>query len=413
MLSELIERFSLTVSQLNEYANRLLMNDELLSGVLVSGEVSNFRKYPSGHWYFSLKDEQSTVKCVMFKQSNRSVAFDITDGMHVTVGGYANIYLRDGTFQLYVQTMQCEGAGSLYEQFEHLKRSLAEKGLFDASHKKRIPRYPKRIGVVTSSAGAVIRDIIEVSRRRNPNVDILLVPVSVQGKTAAAEIARGIHMLNQRDDIDVIIIGRGGGSIEDLWAFNEEIVAYAIYQSRIPIISAVGHETDTTISDYVADLRAPTPSAAAELAVPLFDAWLQALDIAASRMQAATANRMMQNNKHLLALQSAISPNRMKAYVMLRENRLFQCARRLDKGAADAMQRLFERIRFSEAKLYAYSVQSVLNRGYALILDEASQRAVGSVDGLAIGQSIRMIFKDGHARADVTRFQRREGEEND
>ncbi len=413
MLNELINNFTLSVSQLNEYANRLLMSDELLQGVLVSGEVSNYHKYPSGHWYFSLKDEQSSVKCVMFKQNNRSIPFDVTDGMHITVGGYASIYLRDGSFQLYVQTMQSEGAGVLYERFEKLKNSLAEKGLFDSAHKKRIPRFPKRIGVVTSSAGAVIRDIIEVSKRRNPNVDILLVPVSVQGKTAATEIAKGIETLNRRDDIDVIIIGRGGGSMEDLWAFNEEAVAYAIHQSRVPIISAVGHETDTTISDYVADLRAPTPSAAAELAVPLFDAWVQFVDIAANRMQNALTQQMAQRSRHLQALLSALSPARMNAYAMLHERHLAQTVQRIGNAYTNALQNWTQRILLCESKLQAYSVQAVLERGYALVLDESTGKAIGSAEGLVDGQSIRLLWKDGQAKAGITDVFRQEDKKYD
>jgi exodeoxyribonuclease VII large subunit len=413
MLGELIRRMTMTVSELNDYANRLLMNDEVLQGMLVTGEVSNFRAYPSGHWYFSLKDEQSSVRCVMFKQYNRSVGFDVTDGMHLTIGGYASIYPRDGSFQVYVQTMQSEGVGSLFEQLERLKKQLSEKGLFDGAHKKALPRYPGRIGVVTSPAGAVIRDIIEVGSRRNPNIDILLVPVSVQGKTAATEIARAITLMNQRDDIDVIIIGRGGGSIEDLWAFNEEVVAYAIFESRIPIISAVGHETDTSISDLVADRRAPTPSAAAELAVPLFDAWLQLLDVASMRLRSVAKAKAQEKARLCRSMTAALSLVRIG-------QRLTIDRQRIDKfGTVFFARALFfhnaceQRAAMAAAKLEAYSVQSVLNRGYAAISDAGSGKAISGVGQLCIGQGIRLLLRDGSALACVSDKKNKEGEGHD
>lgn len=257
----------ITVTELNMYVKDKVAEDEFLNSVLVKGEISNFKHHYTGHMYFTLKDENSLVKCVMFKSSTVTLNFVPKDGMKVIVLGSVGVYERDGVYQIYCKAMQEDGMGSLYVAFEKLKAKLEMEGLFDESHKKKIPFMPKIIGVLTSNTGAVIRDIINVSTRRNPNVYIRLLPVPVQGEGAAEKIVKAIKLMNEKKLADVIILGRGGGSLEDLWPFNEEIVARAIYESELPIISAVGHETDFTIADFVADLRAPTPSAAAELAV--------------------------------------------------------------------------------------------------------------------------------------------------
>ena len=258
----------ITVQELNKYIKNKIDNDEYLNNVYVKGEVSNFKLHYSGHMYFTLKDESSLIKCVMFKSYTPHLQFIPKDGMKVVILGTVSVFERDGQYQVYCKAMKQEGIGNLYEEYQKLKAKLEKEGLFDNSHKKNIPMFPKTIGVLTSSTGAVIRDIINVSTRRNPNVHIRLLPVPVQGQGAAEKIAEGIRKMNEEKLADVLIIGRGGGSLEDLWPFNEEIVARAIYDSDLPIISAVGHETDFTIADFVADLRAPTPSAAAELAVP-------------------------------------------------------------------------------------------------------------------------------------------------
>ena len=258
----------ITVQELNKYIKNKIDNDEYLNNVYVKGEISNFKLHYSGHMYFTLKDESSLIKCVMFKSYTLHLQFMPKDGMKVVILGTVSVFERDGQYQVYCKAMKQEGIGNLYEEYQKLKAKLEKEGLFDNSHKKNIPMFPKTIGVLTSSTGAVIRDIINVSTRRNPNVHIRLLPVPVQGQGAAEKIAEGIRKMNEEKLADVLIIGRGGGSLEDLWPFNEEIVARAIYDSDLPIISAVGHETDFTIADFVADLRAPTPSAAAELAVP-------------------------------------------------------------------------------------------------------------------------------------------------
>ena len=262
------EAIAVTVTDLNLYIKEKIAGDEALNAVVVKGEISNFKNHYTGHLYFTLKDEKSLIKCIMFKSYAERLNFVPKDGMKVMVFGGVSVFERDGVYQIYVKAMKQDGVGDLYEAYEKLKAGLEKEGLFDDSHKKKIPLKPNVIGVLTSSTGSVIRDIINVSTRRNPNTYIRLFPVPVQGPGAAEEIARGIRIMNDKNLADVLIIGRGGGSLEDLWPFNEEIVARAIYNSKIPIISAVGHETDFTIADFVADLRAPTPSAAAELANP-------------------------------------------------------------------------------------------------------------------------------------------------
>lgn len=259
---------AVTVTQLNKYLKDRFDEDENLNAILVKGEISNFKNHYTGHLYFTLKDENSLIKCIMFKSYAEKLNFKPKDGMKVMVFGTVSVFERDGVYQIYAKSMMEDGMGDLHEQFEQLKAKLEKEGLFEQSHKKAIPLYPKVVGVLTSQTGAVIRDIINVSTRRNQNVYIRLLPVPVQGPGAAEQIADKIRIMNEKKLADVLIIGRGGGSLEDLWPFNEEIVARAIYDSEIPIISAVGHETDFTIADFVADLRAPTPSAAAELAVP-------------------------------------------------------------------------------------------------------------------------------------------------
>lgn len=262
------EAMAVSVSDLNLYIKEKIAGDEALNAVVVKGEISNFKAHYTGHFYFTLKDDKSLIKCIMFKSYAERINFKPKDGMKVIVFGGVSVFERDGIYQIYTKAMMEQGVGDLYAAYEKLKEDLEKEGLFDESHKKKIPLKPKIIGVLSSQTGAVIRDIINVSTRRNPNCYIRLLPVPVQGPGAAKEIVKGIETMNEKKLADVIILARGGGSLEDLWPFNEEIVARAIYNSEIPIISAVGHETDFTIADFVADLRAPTPSAAAELANP-------------------------------------------------------------------------------------------------------------------------------------------------
>lgn len=258
----------MSVTDLNKYIKEKVAGDEFLNNVLIKGEISNFKHHYTGHMYFTLKDENSLIKCIMFKTYTSNLKFVPKDGMKVMVFGTVSVFERDGVYQIYCKAMQDDGMGNLYTAYEQLKAKLEKEGLFNKEHKKKIPYMPEKIGVLTSQTGSVIRDIINVSTRRNPNVYLRLLPVPVQGEGAALKIAKAIQTMNEKKLADVIILARGGGSLEDLWPFNEEIVARAIYESNLPVISAVGHETDFTIADFVADLRAPTPSAAAELAVP-------------------------------------------------------------------------------------------------------------------------------------------------
>ena len=258
----------ISVTDLNKYIKDKVAKDEYLNNVLVKGEISNFKHHYTGHLYFTLKDDNSLIKCIMFKSFTDNLKFTPKDGMKVMVFGTVSVFERDGVYQIYCKAMQEEGMGSLYKAYEELKKKLELEGLFSMEHKKKLPFMPRIVGVLTSQTGSVIRDIINVSTRRNPNVYIRLFPVPVQGEGAGEKIADAIKFMNDKNLADVLILARGGGSLEDLWPFNEEIVAHSIYKSKIPVISAVGHETDFTIADFVADLRAPTPSAAAELAVP-------------------------------------------------------------------------------------------------------------------------------------------------
>ena len=398
MLKELLNMMTISVSQLNEYAGRLIANDEMLQGLLVEGEISNFKAHSSGHWYFTLKDEQSSVRCVMFRQYNRTVGFRPADGMKVVVGGGANLYLRDGAFQLYAQTMANAGLGRLYEQFEALKTKLAAEGLFDAAHKKPLPRFPRRIGVVTSPTGAVIRDIIHVSTRRNPGVDLLLVPCRVQGDGAAEEMISALETLWQTEGVDVILIGRGGGSLEDLWEFNRENLARAIYRSPVPVVSCVGHETDTTIADYVSDLRAPTPSAAAELAVPLVEGWQQTVDAWMDGM-AKQIYGVIERTETRLALYTRSGP--MVQFPMKLgqyEEKTAQWQKQIEKQALHAIDKAEQRLLALTAEVYALSPQHALKKGYAILRDETGA-LISSVAQAEPGAVFTAYLADGTRRA--------------
>ena len=292
----------ISVTQLNEYIRSRMDADEMLAGVAVKGEISNYKMYPSGHHYFTLKDEGGALKCVMFKGNALRLRFRPENGMKVIAMGRVTVFPRDGAYQLYCTAMAMDGIGDLYAAFEQLKAKLAAQGLFDPAHKKPIPKYPGTIGIVTSSAGAAVHDMLRILRKRYPLSKVFLLPVRVQGAEAPPEIAAAIRYANHFCLADLLIVGRGGGSIEDLWAFNDERVAYAIYESRIPVISAVGHEPDVTISDFVADLRAATPSNAAELAVPDQDALRQQLDSISASMGAALSRQVRGARQHLNVL---------------------------------------------------------------------------------------------------------------
>ena len=292
----------ISITQLNEYIRGKMDADPLLAQVAVRGEISNYKLYPSGHHYFTLKDESSALRCVMFKGNALRLRFRPENGMKVIAMGKVSVFPRDGAYQLYCSALAMDGVGDLYAAFEQLKRKLAQQGLFDPAHKKPLPKFPGTIGIITSSAGAAVHDMLRILRKRYPLTQVRLLPVRVQGAEAPGEIAAAIRYANYHRLADLLIVGRGGGSIEDLWAFNDEQVAYAIYESQIPVISAVGHEPDVTISDFVADLRAATPSNAAELAVPDQDSLRQNLDSMSAAMAAAFDRQLKAARQHLRML---------------------------------------------------------------------------------------------------------------
>jgi len=369
--------------------------------VAVRGEISNYKLYPSGHHYFTLKDEASALKCVMFKSNGTRLRFKPANGMKVIAMGQVTVYPRDGAYQLYCSAMAMDGIGDLYAAFEELKRKLAAQGLFDPAHKKPLPKYPGTIGIVTSSAGAAVHDMLRILRARYPLTKVLLLPVRVQGVEAPAEIAGAIAYANQHKLADLLIVGRGGGSIEDLWAFNDERVAYAIYQSEIPVISAVGHEPDVTIADYVADLRAATPSNGAELAVPDQDALQQTLDAMNQAMAQAMDRRLKNARLSLDAMANRPVLTSPLGYFEQKIKTLELLENRLASAQAGLVQNQNRRFVSMTAKLDALSPLKVLTRGYALASDEDGT-LVKSVRQVRPGQSIAVQLSDGIIKATVT-----------
>ena len=391
----------LSITQLNEYIRGKLDNDVLLGSVAVRGEISNYKVYPSGHHYFTLKDEGSSLKCVMFKGNAIRLRFRPDNGVKVIAMGKISVYPRDGVYQLYCTAMAMDGIGDLYAAFEQLKEKLAAQGLFDPSHKKPIPKYPAVIGIVTSSAGAAIHDMLRILRKRYPLSEVRLLPVRVQGVEAPGEIVAAIRYANYHNLADLLIVGRGGGSIEDLWAFNDERVAYAIYESQIPVISAVGHEPDVTISDFVADLRAATPSNAAELAVPDQDALRQNLDGYSLSLTSVLNRQLKSARQHLNVLASRPSLSSPTGYLdqkrknlELLENRLVSANTRI----VEQKQRQFVGL---TAKLDAMSPLKVLTRGYAMAQTEDGA-VLKSVQQTAVGDRIKITLGDGSLTAAVT-----------
>ena len=391
----------LSITQLNEYIRGKLDGDALLNGVAVRGEISNYKVYPSGHHYFTLKDESSSLKCVMFKGNAMRLRFRPDNGVKVIAMGKITVYPRDGVYQLYCTGMAMDGIGDLYAAFEQLKAKLAAQGLFDPAHKKPIPRYPATIGIVTSSAGAAIHDMLRILRKRYPLSEVRLLPVRVQGVEAPGEIAAAIQYANYHKLADLLIVGRGGGSIEDLWAFNDERVAYAIYQSEIPVISAVGHEPDVTISDYVADLRAATPSNAAELAVPDQDALRQNLDSMCAAMTVALNRQVKGARQHLDVLSRSAALQSPTGYVDQRRKSLELLQTRLINAQSRLVQRKKQQFVANVSKLDAMSPLKVLTRGYALAKTEGGE-VLKSVAQVSVGDKIVVNLSDGRLTAAVT-----------
>ena len=393
------ENMAISVSQLNSYIKDKFENDEYLENVLIKGEISNFKNHYTGHMYFTLKDENSLIKCIMFKNYAQRLDFMPKDGMKVFLLGSVSVFERDGVYQIYAKAMQEDGIGILYRKYEELKQRLEQQGFFDETHKQKIPKMPKSIGVLTSQTGAVIRDIINVSTRRNPNVNIKLFPVPVQGEGAAEKIADGIKLMNKLQLVDVLILARGGGSLEDLWPFNEEIVAHAIYNSEIPIISAVGHETDFSISDFVADLRAPTPSAAAELAVPDIYEIKQKISTYKNRLRLSLIKKVeIMKLRYEKSISSRIFKEPLRNindYYLKIDSYIKRLETSIRLKQKEGKTLYIELI----SKLDTLSPLKTLTRGYSLI--EQNNKIVKKSKELKTGDKIDIRFIDGIKEAKI------------
>ena len=389
-----------TVAQVNGYIKRLFVSDYALNNIYMKGEVSNCKYHSSGHIYFTLKDQESAMSCVMFAGARKTgLTFRLADGQSVVAGGNISVYERDGKYQLYAKEIFLHGAGALYEEYERLKKKLNEEGLFDREKKKPIPMFPKRIGIVTSKTGAAIRDIESIAKRRNPYVQLVLYPAQVQGIGAGATIAKGIERLDQMN-MDTIIIGRGGGSIEDLWAFNEEIVARAIFRANTPIISGTGHETDTTIADYVADLRAPTPSAACELAIPDYFAILDQLRSYKEAIRRPMEQKI-QSYRYLLENKQwkleRVSP---KQKLQEQKMRLADLEMKLQEGMRQKIERKQHQIDLYTERLHGLSPTAKLKGGYGFLTDE-QKKVIRTVKKVKKGDQIIVTLSDGEIHATV------------
>ncbi len=390
----------ISVSQLNYYVKSLLDNDPHLSSVFVTGEISNLTDhYRSGHIYFSLKDKNAVVRAVMFAGNARNLKFKPEEGMKVIALCRVSLYEVTGGYQIYVEDMQPDGIGSLTIAFEQLKKKLEEKGLFKPENKKPIPKFPKTVGVITSPTGAAVQDIRNILTRRFPSVDIVLCPVLVQGAGAPEQLINAVNLFNEYDCADVIIIGRGGGSIEDLWAFNDENLAYAIYASNIPVISAVGHETDFTICDFVSDLRAPTPSAAAELAVPDREELLAYYNSQRQYINSLIDNRLSFYNKKLSDIRTAMSVNSPEKRIGLLSSKLDNLSKRAQLSINDTFNLKSDSVKKLGAKLETLNPVSVLNRGYAIAQKDSTN--INSVKELKIDDEIKLTLKDGTVKTKV------------
>ncbi|MGL5650537.1 MAG: exodeoxyribonuclease VII large subunit [Paraclostridium sp.] len=385
---------ALDVSEVNSYVKRILTNDAVLYNLKVKGEISNFKVHSSKNVYLTLKDKSSKINCVIFK-NNYDSSLNLQDGMKVIATGYISVYERDGSYQLYIENVELDGVGNLYIEFLKLKEKLEKEGLFDYIHKKLIPKMPKNIGIITSETGAVIKDIINVVKRRYPKVNIKLYSVSVQGKNSSEQICEGIKFFNNANNVDTIILGRGGGSIEELWSFNEESVAREIFSSNIPIISAVGHETDFTIADFVADMRAPTPSAAAEIATPKLDDLLYKLKNSKDRLDKALINQSKLDKNKLNNVYDRLNTI-AKSYII--RDKIIQIDIIYDKitnEINDVVKLKKGNLDSSGSLLHSLSPLATLDRGYSIV--QKDKTTINTINSLKEKDSIAIKFKDGTA----------------
>ena len=388
-----------SVGQINTYIRNMFTQDFVLNRVSVRGEISNLKYHTSGHIYFTLKDASAAIACVMFAGARGGLAFRMSNGQQVIVDGAVNVYERDGKYQLYATKIRQDGAGELYEKFLELKEELEEMGMFAPEYKQPIPKFVRRLGVVTAPTGAAIRDIINIATRRNPGIRIILYPAKVQGEGAAESVAAGLAALDTLG-VDVIIVGRGGGSIEDLWAFNEETVARAIFSCHTPVISAVGHETDTTIADFVADLRAPTPSAAAELAVADVTAWLQALDEDALQLQRIMQRMIKDARSRLRECELRMRYEKPQQRLMQQKQRLDEYEERLRRAMQSLLEQTRHQLALIEERLRRLSPYEKLESGYGCILTEDGRR-IRSVSQVAPGEVVQIYLADGRMTARI------------
>lgn len=396
---------ALDISEANSYIKRILTNDPILYNLRVKGEISNFKIHSSGNVYLSLKDEKSKLNCIIFR-SNYDKSLNLDNGVKIIASGYISVYERDGAYQLYINEVEIEGIGNLYIEFNKLKEKLKKEGLFDTKYKKEIPQMPKSIGIVTSPTGAVIRDIINVTKRRFPKVDIKLYPVNVQGERSAVDICEGIEFFNKMENVDTIIVGRGGGSLEELWSFNEEIVAREVFKSKIPIISAVGHETDFTICDFVSDMRAPTPSAAAEIATPDLSQIYYRLDNIRNRMNRSLNNQVILDNEKLVNTFDKIN-NYMKNYII--RDKVIQIDQIYDKINFRLEQNLEtskEKLSKKAAILHNLSPLATISRGYSIV--EKNNQVINSIEEVDINDDINITLKDGSLECNINKINSKE-----
>ena len=384
---------TLTVSEVNNYLKRIIDNDFILNNLSVKGEISNLKYHSSGHIYFSLKDEGKKINCVMFRSKAIMLKLTLEEGMGVVIGGRASIYPQNGSIQLYCDTIEQEGRGELYIKFERLKEKLSKEGYFDEELKKEIPKLPSRVGIVTSPTGAAIRDIINVSKRRNSLVDLVLYPAKVQGIGAYMEVIEGIKYFNRTKSVDVIIIGRGGGSIEELWNFNEEELAKAIFKSKIPIISAVGHEVDFTISDFVSDVRAATPSQGAEIAVPLQSDIEETIEYINNRMGSIIANKLQLEKNKVDSLSRILKLNSPMSRIVNNYMIIEKLKERLNSNIVNKINIEKEKLSGLNNLLMAQNPCNLLNKGYAIIEDESG--VINTVKRMSEEKEINVFLADG------------------
>ncbi|MBQ8540360.1 MAG: exodeoxyribonuclease VII large subunit [Clostridia bacterium] len=397
-----MQRREATVTQINNYIKAILERTEVLQNVWIKGEISNLKYHSSGHVYLTLKDEGGALRAVMFKGAVMKLPFKMENGMKVSANGRIGVFERDGAYQLYIETMEQEGQGDLFKKLEELKKKLSAEGLFDEKYKKPIPRFPKKVGVVTSPTGAAVRDILNILKRRYPLCEVLLYPALVQGENASPSIVKGIEFFNEHTKVDVLIVGRGGGSIEDLWAFNEEATVRAIFKSHIPVISAVGHETDFTLADAVADLRAPTPSAAAEIAVPDRTELSDYLEKQHARLKTMLLKKAEESEVKLRLISERSSK---ESFIRRLENLMQTTDRSFDmliRATEGKLEKKMNTLSECAAKLDALSPLKVFERGYNVAYNKGN--VLRSVNDVKENDEIKLVLIDGNVKAQVTQI---------